>query len=263
MCPDSGRGGRTSRGPCPGATPWPRSGVRPEPASQGSRKRFIEEDPDVCALARPRTLDGRRHVQCPACVGKRRRIVSPGRLVEVCGEEEAGLVEEQRIHSSDKGLPRSIPTRQVPPDNLVGHREKPSMDTVGALNARPLADACPVPTHGHRRVRSPIARSADSRSGEGRRRSCHGRANGTPRSSPRQAARRSTAAGASAVGVFDSMAITDGVATAGRCVVGAGILPQKKAPHQEGRDCSVWSQAKLVPPGRPWRDEKSRNSPNS
>ena len=43
-------------------------------------------------------------------VKKRRGIVAPAGLVEIDGEEEAGLVLKQRVDAGDEGLPLGIGT---------------------------------------------------------------------------------------------------------------------------------------------------------
>ena len=61
---------------------------------------------------------------------KGRGIVLPAGLVEVDGQEEARLVEQQRIDTSDEGLSLGVAAGQVPADDVVGDRKE---STVGAF----------------------------------------------------------------------------------------------------------------------------------
>jgi hypothetical protein len=92
-------------------------------------------------LVRSVTARGRREVQAATGVEKSRGIVAPARLVEVHGQEKACFVEEQRIHTGDKGLALGGAAGQVPSDDVVCDREKPAIGTFGTLDARLFADA--------------------------------------------------------------------------------------------------------------------------
>ena len=70
---------------------------RAEPASCRRRDRGGKEDPDMTARARPAPLQGRRHPVLSARLEYRERIESPGRTIEVAGEEPAAVVLEQRV----------------------------------------------------------------------------------------------------------------------------------------------------------------------
>ena len=68
-------------------------------------------------------------------------IFLPVRLVEVDGQEEARLIQEQRVNARDEGLTVTILAGQVPSDDLVGDGEKSTMGTLRALDTRLFADA--------------------------------------------------------------------------------------------------------------------------
>ena len=68
-------------------------------------------------------------------------IVAPSALVKIDGKEEAGLVLQQRIDARDERLRVGVGSRQVPADDVVGHRKESTVGTLGALDARLLADA--------------------------------------------------------------------------------------------------------------------------
>ena len=76
----------------------------------------------------------------PTRVEGRYRILPPAGLVEVDGQEEARLVLKQRIDPRDKRLPYVVTAGQVPADDLIGDWQESSMEALGALDARLLAD---------------------------------------------------------------------------------------------------------------------------
>ena len=73
-------------------------------------------------------------------VEKRRRVLPPAGLVEIDGQEEARLVLKQRIDPCDKRLPHVVTAGQVPANDLIGDGQEASMEALGALDARLLAD---------------------------------------------------------------------------------------------------------------------------
>lgn len=76
-----------------------------------------------------------------ARVDERERILLPACLVEVRRHEGTGLVEEQRVHSRDERFAGVVGAGEVPANDAVSRREEPTVETVGALDARFLADA--------------------------------------------------------------------------------------------------------------------------
>src|SRR5207249_11354916 len=65
----------------------------------------------------------------------------PPRLVEVDSEEEARLIEQQRVHTSDERLPFRITSGEVPADDVVGDRQEAAVGAFRTLDPRLLADA--------------------------------------------------------------------------------------------------------------------------
>lgn len=51
-----------------------------------------------------------------------------------------GIVREQRIDAGYEGFALGVGAREMPADNLVGHRRKSTMRAFGALDAGLLAD---------------------------------------------------------------------------------------------------------------------------
>ena len=78
--------------------------MRPESARQDGGNRLFEEQPDVSAAARSRSFEGAGKAQTSAAVQKRHGICLPSCLVEIDGEEVAGLIQEQRVDASDERL---------------------------------------------------------------------------------------------------------------------------------------------------------------
>jgi len=61
----------------------------------GARRNCLfKEDPNMAAISRSRTFQGRWHVQLLACSEKRAGVVSPCFLIEIHGEKPTGLVRE-------------------------------------------------------------------------------------------------------------------------------------------------------------------------
>lgn len=87
-----------------------------------------------------RALERRRKIQTPARTHEGERILLPTGFVEVDREEEARLVQEERIHARDERLAIGILAREVPPDDQIGDGKESTVRTVGASDARFLTD---------------------------------------------------------------------------------------------------------------------------
>jgi hypothetical protein len=68
-------------------------------------------------------------------------VILPSGLVEVDCEEEARLVEQQGVHTSDERLSFGITSRQVPADDVVGDRQEAAVGAFHTPDPRLLADA--------------------------------------------------------------------------------------------------------------------------
>jgi hypothetical protein len=77
---------------------------RAEFACQGSRDSLFEEEPHVRAGSRTRTFQGARQIHPAAGRNEGGRVFAPTLLVEIGGQEEAGLVKEHRIDARDERL---------------------------------------------------------------------------------------------------------------------------------------------------------------
>jgi hypothetical protein len=78
----------------------------------------------------------------------------PTRFVEIDSEEEAGLVEEQRIDARDEALIVIVPSRQVPANDVVSDRQETTVRADRALDPWLLAD----PPHPFVRASGRVAR---------------------------------------------------------------------------------------------------------
>ncbi len=117
-CLDWETAGRRNPGPHRGGPPWSRS-------TSANR---------AGAPVRPKSRTRRRSRPV-------RRVVLPIRLVEVGGKEVARFVQEQRIDASHERLAVLILAREVPANDVVGHRQEPAVLGLGALDPQFLADA--------------------------------------------------------------------------------------------------------------------------
>jgi len=89
---------------------------------------------------------------------KRHGICLPSCVVEVDRQEEAGLVEQKRIDAGNERLSRVVPTLQVPPDDVIGHRNEATIRAERAFDTRLLAN----PAHPLVHARRCVARSTCS-----------------------------------------------------------------------------------------------------
>ena len=77
----------------------------------------------------PRSLESRRDSQAVARSQERGGIVLPPSLIEVDREEEARLIEQQRVDTGDEWLPFGIPSREVPADDVIGDWKETALST--------------------------------------------------------------------------------------------------------------------------------------
>ena len=155
--------------------------VRTEPACQRGRDGLLEEQPDVPAVAGARSLQSGRQVHAAARFQDGSCIFLPMRLVEIGGQEEAGLVLKHRIDAHDEIAAVVISAREMPANHFVGDGKEAAMRAVGALDLGLLAQAR-EPTRWRTQADSRTCRSCGSRSGEDRRRRVRERASETGRS---------------------------------------------------------------------------------
>ena len=106
-----------------------------EAARDGGGHRLGEEDPDMPAIARTRSFEGRRHPLRPAGFKESVRIPPPGLLVEVGGEKPTGIVGKHGIDAD------RVASAQMSVDRLVRHRRECLIGTGAALDPGLLADA--------------------------------------------------------------------------------------------------------------------------
>ena len=62
--------------------------------------------------------------RAPARVQEGARVVLPAGLVEIGRQEEARLVQQQRVNTRDEWLAFGILAGEVPADDVVGHRQE-------------------------------------------------------------------------------------------------------------------------------------------
>ena len=99
-----------------------------ETARDRCRHRVVEDDPDMCAVARAGAFQGRRNPLRPAGCEKSRRVPPPGLPVEVGGEEPVGVVRADGIDAD------RVTTAQVPLDHFVRHGQEGLVGTGPALD---------------------------------------------------------------------------------------------------------------------------------
>ena len=90
----------------------------------------------------------------PASLQNYRSIRLPTRLVEVNRQEEAGLVQQQRVDTANERLTVVVPPGEMPTDDVVGDRKEATVRTDRALDSWFLTD----PTH-------PLVGACGSRAG--------------------------------------------------------------------------------------------------
>jgi hypothetical protein len=95
----------------------------------------------MAAPSRTGPLQRHWELQLTARLQERSRVLLPSVLVEVNRKEEARLILQHGVHAGHKRLAGVVVAGQVPADDVVGDREKASVVTLRALDARLLADA--------------------------------------------------------------------------------------------------------------------------
>ena len=115
--------------------------MRSEIAGQARGCGFFEKHPDVRSVsgARPFYSDGQPNLA--TSFQDSLRILAPILLVQIDGQEPATLVEEHWVNSGDEGMPLEVLAQEMPPDDIIGDRQKPLMRTIPALDLGFLADA--------------------------------------------------------------------------------------------------------------------------
>ena len=98
-----------------------------------ARYRRGEEEPCVSAIPRPRTLDRNRDAKRFASLQKGRDVVTPGRLIDVNGEEPTGFVAQKGVAADD------VSPLEVTEDHLVRDGGEGLMRALGATNTRHVA----------------------------------------------------------------------------------------------------------------------------
>jgi hypothetical protein len=118
----------------------PRQQHRREAACVEGRDGVGKEQPDVAAVAGARPLECCRNSELATCGQECERVARPALIVEVNGEKAAGVVEQQRIDTSDKitaaVVPDAILATQMGFDHLVGDRNKRLVRALSATNLR-------------------------------------------------------------------------------------------------------------------------------
>jgi hypothetical protein len=84
--------------------------MRSQSSDKGGRNGLFEERPDMRASPGARSFERGREIEVATSFKKRRGIVAPAGLVEIDGEEKAGLVLKQRVDASDEGLSLGVAT---------------------------------------------------------------------------------------------------------------------------------------------------------
>lgn len=98
------------------------------------RHRRRKEEPDVGAVARSRSLHRGGKTDAPARLDERAYVVRPCALVEVHGEEPAGFVFEERVHT------HHVTAREMPDDRGIVERDECLVEALAALHLWKLAD---------------------------------------------------------------------------------------------------------------------------
>ncbi len=118
-----------------------REQVRTEPARQRGGDGLLEEQPHVSATPGARSLERGGKAEASAAAHESDCISFPSSLVEIDGQEVAGLVEQHRIDADDKRLITRVSPGQMPSNDIVGDREETAVRTHRALDPGLLADA--------------------------------------------------------------------------------------------------------------------------
>ena len=116
-----------------------------QPGAKSARRRrgnrIGEEDPHVDSPAGPRPLQRGRNSVGLTGGKKDGRVPAPRVLVEVDGQEPAGLVAQQRIDAHGEVLAVRVPAAEMSADDFISHRYEGAVRTLPALDPRLVADA--------------------------------------------------------------------------------------------------------------------------
>ena len=123
--------------------------VRAELSCMRGSHGLFEEQPHVAAAPRTRPLECSRQIHRGARVHKRGRVFEPTALVEVDRQEEARFIQEHRVNTGHERLTGLVSAGEVPSNHFIGDRQKATVRTLPALDARFFADA-PDPLVGAR-----------------------------------------------------------------------------------------------------------------
>ena len=104
-------------------------------AGGARRHRSVEEEPDVCSVARPGALDREVDTLSPACFDEGAHVLPPLCLVEVHGEKPASLILQHRVD------PDHVVSFEMIVDGLLGHRDERLVRTLATLDATFVAQA--------------------------------------------------------------------------------------------------------------------------
>ena len=137
-----------------------RQNVRPQLARQGSRNGFVEEEPNVPAFARPRSLQGCRQVHLAASFQKRGDIVLPRCFVKIGGQEETGFIQKHWIDAHDEIAAMVVLTPQMPPNRIVSYGKKTLVGAFGTFDSGLFADSLDPFIAAHWRIAGPARLAA-------------------------------------------------------------------------------------------------------
>ena len=113
-----------------------RAQVAGEPGGNG----LFEKQPNVSPVPGAGPFDRRGNRQALAGLEEGLRILPPGIVVEVDGEEEACLVQKHRVDAHDKWVSLAIFPREMPADDFIGDGQEMLVRTFRAFDAGLLAD---------------------------------------------------------------------------------------------------------------------------
>ena len=141
-CPDWERSDHTSRVQCPAGAPSFRSGCgnrASAPASQESGLRRTSRRVRHCQIAiapERRAVRVCRHVSRTASASSCQL-----RLVKIDCQKETGFVQQHRVNAGDEIGASVIAAGKMPPNHVIGYRQKLPMLAGGTLDSRLLADS--------------------------------------------------------------------------------------------------------------------------
>jgi hypothetical protein len=98
-------------------------------ASENRRQRRLKEDPHMATVPRLGTLKICGHTESAASGDKSQCILLSGLLVEVDGQQPAGLIHEKRVN------PHGLLAGQVQSNDFIGQRQVPACLAIDGLAA--------------------------------------------------------------------------------------------------------------------------------